>query len=235
MWWNGNIALAVAVIGCAPLSMAADTAGTPIGKQVGDFSLPIFTASPHSLSQYQDRAVVLAFLGTECPLVKKYGPRLRDLAAEFAQAGVVFLGIDANLQDTLTEIGAFVRVNGITFPMLKDNNNELADRLGTIRTPEVFLLDRQHVIRYWGRIDDQYGSSPEPDTPSEADRALPGQAIGEVLAGSKSANRRQSRRLLDRSRGQRAPHGAVTTQPGGAHFSEPSFTLPSPGRIGPSP
>jgi len=69
-WWNGNIALAVAVIGCAPLSMAADTAGTPIGKQVGDFSLPDFHGQPHSLSQYQDRAVVLAFLGTECPLVK---------------------------------------------------------------------------------------------------------------------------------------------------------------------
>ena len=41
--------------------------------------------------------------------------------------------------------------------MLKDNNNEIADKLGAVRTPEVFLLDKNHVVRYWGRIDDQYG------------------------------------------------------------------------------
>ncbi len=32
--------------------------------------------------------------------------------------------------------------------------------MGALRTPEVFVLDRQHVIRYWGRIDDQFGFRP---------------------------------------------------------------------------
>jgi len=51
----------------------------------------------------------------------------------------------------------FARATGIAFPILKDTNNELADKLGAQRTPEVFLLDASRTIRYWGRIDDQYG------------------------------------------------------------------------------
>ena len=130
---------------------------TPIGRRVEDFSLPDFHGQSHSLADYRGQIVVLAFLGTECPLAKNYTAKLHELANEFATQKVAFLGIDANLQDSLTEMAAFARVHGVTFPLLKDNNNVIADRLGAIRTPEVFLLDRDHVIRYWGRVDDQFG------------------------------------------------------------------------------
>jgi peroxiredoxin len=184
MGWIGKAAIAIAVICSASLARADDAAAGPIGKQVDNFSLPDFHGKAYSLDDYKDKVVVLAFLGTECPLAKIYAPRLRDLAAEFETQGVVFLGIDANLQDTLTEIGAFARVNGITFPMLKDNNNVLADRVGAVRTPEVFLLDRQRVIRYWGRIDEQYGFKTGAGyvKPKLSERNL-ANAIGEVLAG----------------------------------------------------
>jgi peroxiredoxin len=184
MRWIGKAAIAIAVIGSASPSSADDGAATPLGKQVDNFSLPDVHGKAHSLDDYHEKVVVLAFLGTECPLAKKYAPRLRDLAAEFEKQGVVFLGIDANLQDSLTEIGAFARMNGITFPMLKDNNNVLADRVGAIRTPEVFLLDRQRVVRYWGRIDEQYGFKTGAGyvKPKLSERNL-ANAIGEVLAG----------------------------------------------------
>ena len=136
---------------------ASDAKTTPIGRRVEGFTLLDSRGKAYALSDYDDQVVVLAFLGTECPLAKIYAPRLRELAAQFEKEGVVFLGIDANLQDSLAEIGAFARSSGLGFPLLKDNNNEVADAVGAECTPEVFLLDRQHVIRYWGRIDDQYG------------------------------------------------------------------------------
>ena len=49
---------------------------------------------------------MVAFLGTECPLAKNYAPRLKELAAEFEKDGVAFVGIDANVQDSLSEIGS---------------------------------------------------------------------------------------------------------------------------------
>ena len=45
----------------------------------------------------------------------------------------------------------------IEFPLLKDAGNVIADQFGAVRTPEVFVLDADRVVRYWGRIDDQYG------------------------------------------------------------------------------
>ena len=48
-----------------------------------------------------------------------------------------------------------------TFPLLKDAGNMIADQFGAVRTPEVFLLDADRMVRYWGRIDDQYGFQEE--------------------------------------------------------------------------
>jgi peroxiredoxin len=172
------------IVCCGSFAIAADTAGTPIGKKVENFSLPDFHGKPHALGDYKDKLVVVAFVGTECPLAKSYAPRLKSLAAEFEKQGVVFLAVDSNLQDSLTEIGAYGRVHGLTFPVLKDNNNEVADLLGAVRTPEVFLLDKERVVRYWGRIDDQYGFKTGAGyvKPKLNERNL-ADAITEVLAG----------------------------------------------------
>ena len=152
-----QLALTAAIACSASLSLAAEAADSPIGKKVDDFSLPDFHGKAHGLDAYEGRPVVLAILGVECPLAKNYAPRLKELAAEFEKQGVAFIGIDANVQDSLSEIGQFVKTYELTFPLLKDNNNLIADKLGAVRTPEVFLLDKDHVVRYWGRIDDQYG------------------------------------------------------------------------------
>ena len=179
-----QIALIAAVVCGGSIALAADTAETPIGKVISDFSLPDYRGKIHSLADCKDKVVVVAFIGTECPLAKTYAPRLKSLAAEFEKQGVLFLGIDANQQDTLTEIGAFARVHEIAFPILKDNNNEIADRFGAVRTPEVFVLDKARKIRYWGRIDDQYGFKTGAGyvKPKLNQRNL-ADALSEVLAG----------------------------------------------------
>ena len=70
--------------------------------------------------------------------------------------------------------------NGIKFPLLKDPGNKVADHFRAVRTPEVFVLDEQRVVRYWGRIDDQYGIGYSRDEPTRHDLR---EAIKELLAG----------------------------------------------------
>lgn len=139
-------------------SNATVASTSPIGKRIADFRLRDYHGREHSLSEFADREVmVIAFLGVECPLVKLYAPRLQEIANSFADQGVTFLGINSNRQDPPTKIGAFAQRTGVEFPILKDPDNAVADQFGAIRTPEVFVLDHERVIRYWGRIDDQYG------------------------------------------------------------------------------
>ncbi len=124
--------------------------------------------------------VVLAFLGTECPLAKLYGPRLNDIQQEFADRGVAIIGISSNKQDSLTELTAFVNRHQISYPILKDVGNRLADAFKATRTPEVFVLDSERKLRYHGRIDDQYGVGYARETTIRSDLTV---AIEELLAG----------------------------------------------------
>ncbi|MEX2112784.1 MAG: redoxin domain-containing protein, partial [Pirellulales bacterium] len=148
----------VALLALCAAPLVAEESKAPIGKKIDNFTLNDFHGQPYSLDQVgKDKFVVLTFLGTECPLCKIYAPRLMELAKQYEPQGVVFLGIDPNRQDAVTEIAAYARVHEIAFPILKDLKQGLADQLGVTRTPEVVVLDKNRTIRYRGRIDDQYG------------------------------------------------------------------------------
>jgi len=151
------VALAALLSGGAYPLRAEPQQEKRIGRTLDEFTLRDYRGKQFSLSDYADKQiVVLAFLGTECPLAKLYAPRLADLHKRYGDRGVAFLGINANVQDSITEIAAHARRHELSFPVLKDVGNRLADRLGAVRTPEIFVLDKHRVVRYWGRIDDQY-------------------------------------------------------------------------------
>ena len=139
----------------AALSFADEK--SPLGKQIAGFSLDDYRGKAWSLEDFKEsKALVVAFVGTECPLVANYAARLQKLADEHQAAGVAFLAIDSNQQDSLTELAHFARTHKIEFPVLRDAGNKVADSFGATRTPEVFLLDRDRKIVYHGRIDDQF-------------------------------------------------------------------------------
>ncbi|MCA9128252.1 MAG: redoxin domain-containing protein [Planctomycetales bacterium] len=134
-----------------------------------------------TLEEYADRPIlVLAFLGTECPLAKLYGPRLDEIQQRFQEQGVAVVGINSNNQDNLTELAQYVRRMAIRFPVLKDVGNILADAMGASRTPEVFVLDSHRDVRYHGRIDDQYGVGFTRERPERSDLVI---ALEELLRG----------------------------------------------------
>ena len=58
---------------------------------------------------YQGRkAIVLVFLGTDCPVGNLYVPRLNELNREFRKKGVVFLGINSNAHETEQDVAKYV-------------------------------------------------------------------------------------------------------------------------------
>lgn len=166
---------------CGTLVSPKHCPANDLSAVMREFSLSNNYGKEVALKDFSDKPiVVLAFLGTECPLAKLYGPRLNDLQEKYAKRGVVVLGINSNKQDSLTELSAYVHRFEIGFPMLKDVGNRLADAVGATRTPEVYVLDEARAVRYHGRIDDQYGVGYAREEPSESDLA---NAIDALLAG----------------------------------------------------
>ena len=156
-------------------------AATKTGVGIAGFSLPDAVGKQHSLEDFAEaELVVVALLGVDCPLAKLYGARLQQLSEEYASEQVRFVGVMSNVQDTLSEISAYKRRHEIAFPLLKDQANRVADLFGATRTPEVFLLDADRVVRYRGRVDDQHIIGVKRDKATREDLRI---AIDELLAG----------------------------------------------------
>ncbi len=180
------LSLGTALTLCLSVSVASGVEDAPVGKKVEGFTANDFRGQEVSLADFAgSKAVVIAVVGTECPQAKLYASRLVDLAKRFESHGVAFLAIDSNQQDSVSDLAHYAKEHQIEFPLLKDTGNKIADQLGAVRTPEAFLLDADRVIRYWGRIDDQYGFQTggvayQREIPQREDLAI---AIEEVLAG----------------------------------------------------
>jgi peroxiredoxin len=171
---------------CSPAVRASETPPNNVGKKVDSFTL----GDPRdhgqvALADCKDRkAVVVVFVGTECPLSNAYLPRLAELHQEYGPRGVQFLAVNSNAQDTPERMVAHDRPHPLPFPLLKDPGNHVADLFDARRMAEAFVLDAGGTIRYRGRIDDQYGIGYQRPRPLHRDLA---DALDTVLAGKEVA------------------------------------------------
>ena len=146
-------------------------------KKVENFTLEDYNGTKHTLTDYKSaKAIVLMFIATQCPVSNAYNERMVQLYKDYASKGVSFVGINANKQESVNEIKEHAKEHGFSFPVLKDNNNLIADKLAASVTPEIFVLNKKLEVLYHGRIDDSRRAS---DVKSEDLRA----ALDELLAG----------------------------------------------------
>ena len=155
-----------------------------VGAKVPDrSSLRDLRGNRRSLYSFKDhRAVVLAFLGTDCPISNLYMPGLIEVEKKYRGKGVQFLAVYANEHEDLDQVAMHTRDRDVPFPVLKDFGQRLADTLGVQRVPTVAVLDKDFILRYRGRIDDRYGVAARRPKATRDDLT---QALDELLAGKK--------------------------------------------------
>jgi peroxiredoxin len=178
-----RLGLFAGLLAALPLTAAQADAPSPvkIGQKIAGFTLKDTAGDSWSLDSVKDKkAVVVVFLGTECPINNAFIPRLLELNKTYEPRGLVFVGVNSNKQDSAKRVADHAKENAIFFPVLKDEGNVVADQLGALRTPEVCLLDASRTLCYRGRIDDQFGINIRRPAPTRRDLA---EAIEEVLAG----------------------------------------------------
>ncbi len=148
-----------------------------VGKAAPDFALKDLKGLSHSITAYRGKIVVLSFLSTGCPFSIAYQERLRAIARDYAGRQVVLIGINSNPAEPVEAIRAHAQKNGLEFPILKDEGSRIADLYAATRTPEVYVLDGEGVVRYHGRID----NSKDPARVKRSDLRA---ALDELLAGA---------------------------------------------------
>jgi peroxiredoxin len=128
--------------------------GVEIGQPVADFTLPDTGGKQHSLASLKGKnGTVLIFVSTQCPVSNAYNERMQKLSEDYKARGVAVVGINANSTESADDVKNHAAQHSLTFMILKDKGNKVADQLGANNTPEVFFLDASGKLVYRGRID----------------------------------------------------------------------------------
>ena len=137
-----------------------EISGAKIGTTIADFSLPDTDGKQHSLASLRGKnGTVLIFISVQCPVSNAYNERMEKLAQDYRSRGVNVIGINANATETAEAVKHHAAQHDLTFPVLKDKGNVIADTLGAQHTPEAFLLDANNRLVYRGRIDNAKNAS----------------------------------------------------------------------------
>ncbi len=104
-----------------------------------------------------DLGAAVLFTCNHCPYVIGSISRIRDLSARMITLGFGFVSINSNDSTRYPEDGwdHMVKASGgMDHPYLHDESQAVASAWGAERTPEIYLIDCDGIIRYRGRIDD---------------------------------------------------------------------------------
>lgn len=111
---------------------------------------PLF--SEQSLS----KPTVVIFLGQECPISRRFVPRLNELHVMAKAKGIQLIGAFADSWATQESSERFRSDYEIEFPLYLDKEQKLARLLKPKAKPEAFVLGADWQLVYRGRIDDRF-------------------------------------------------------------------------------
>jgi peroxiredoxin len=153
-----------------------------LGSEAPEFALKGVDGAEHALADYGDAAVlVLVQSCNHCPYVLAWEGRMSAIQRDYADNGVVLVAINSNDSerypgDSFAAMVGHANEEGFPCDYLHDPEQTVAHALGSERTPEVFVFDRDRRLVYHGAIDDNRDES-------AAGTAYLRNALDAVLAG----------------------------------------------------
>ena len=162
-------------------TIAGDVPAPPaIGATIADFSLPDANGKEQTLASLAGKhGAVLIFIAVQCPVSNAYNERMEKLAQDYKAKGINVIGINSNVAESADAVKAHAAEKKLTFPILKDAGNKVADRLGASVTPEAYFIDAGNKLLYRGRIDNSKNA--EGVTTSELRDALEATLAGKPI------------------------------------------------------
>jgi peroxiredoxin len=124
------------------------------------FTLPGVDGRQHSLDDYADSEILVLIQScNHCPYVISWEGRMIEIQRDYADRGVRIVAVNSNdasykREDSFDEMRKRAQGRGFNFDYLHDEDQSLARALGSERTPEVFVFDRDRRLVYHGAIDD---------------------------------------------------------------------------------
>lgn len=134
---------AVLLLASAPAAVEADApqtlhaARTPLPAP--DFELADLDGSPHRLSDYRGKVVVLNFWATWCPPCRYEMPSMQRAWEQVRDEDIVFLGV--NVGEDADTVFLFLADYPVDFPLLFDREAKVIEAYPVTGLPTTYIID----------------------------------------------------------------------------------------------
>jgi peroxiredoxin len=129
-----------------------------VGDTAPLFTLPDARGGEVTLDPPASAATVVVFTANGCPYALAWHDRIQQAARDYAGRDVTVVQVVGNdeaghPEDSLASMRRRADDGEIAGPYLRDADQEAVAAYGATATPEVFVLDRNGVVRYHGAPD----------------------------------------------------------------------------------
>lgn len=134
--------------------------GLKVGDIAPDFQLKSTSGKLVTLKDYKNvKGYIVVFTCNTCPYAQAYEQRIIDLHNKMAPMGwpvVAIMPNDPSVQpgDGFDKMVERAKEKKYPFEYVLDEGQKVFPAYGAVRTPHVFLLDKDRKVRYIGGVDD---------------------------------------------------------------------------------
>lgn len=114
-----------------------------------DFSLPDLNGQQHTLSQWNNKVVLLNFWATWCPPCRREMPDFIEVYNQYKDKDFIVIGVGIDDQE---KVAQFVKHLGVNYPILVGGKTAMqvsyqyGNNSGAL--PYSIIIDKQGIIRY---------------------------------------------------------------------------------------
>lgn len=132
-----------------------------INDPMPHFALPATDGMTVDTHMMNDKVIVVIFTCNHCPYAVAYEDRLVELAKRFDEEGVQFILVNSNddanyPEDSFEMMTERHNEKSFPFPYCRDESQGVAESYGALCTPHCFAFNQARVLKYKGRIDDNW-------------------------------------------------------------------------------
>ena len=124
--------------------------GIQLGERAPDFTLPSIQGDPVKLSDFRGKQIILNFWATWCPPCRAEMPDMQAYYREHREEdNMVILAVNLTATESNRgHIQAFIDELGLTFPIVLDEESEVANTYEVVGYPTSYFIDDQGIIQY---------------------------------------------------------------------------------------
>lgn len=119
------------------------------------YLLLLFVLQAELLTHHGEKALVLLFIRSDCPISNRYAPELQTLYKKYSPSGIGFLLVYPESGLTATAMKQHGRDYSYSIPAVLDPDHRYVSLAKARVTPEAAVFVKGRLV-YLGRIDDSY-------------------------------------------------------------------------------